>query len=97
MDTFYKCRSPRCRHLLTIKEGELTTANVKTHCNLIMEVDTLPGKEVVITREDFADEEYEAIHGTVQAPSPAWIDQYIVAMQDGKTRYLYRRDFQVIE
>lgn len=36
MDTIYTCRT--CGHTLTIKPGELTTANVKTHCGLVMTV-----------------------------------------------------------
>lgn len=64
MDTIYRCRKPGCRHTLTVRAGELTTANVKTHCGLVMQAHRVP-----TTLE-------EAQPGDLVAIKGAWNDPY---------------------
>lgn len=84
---FYKCRGEACQ-IVSEVSGD--------HCGQPMEVDTLPGRRIYITHKAFQDAGYEETHGFVQAPSPDWKNKYILAMDDGKTRYLYRSGFEVI-
>jgi hypothetical protein len=55
--------------------------------------DPFIGKRMCVTNEQYYGEDLcDPLYGTVLAPSPAWIGQYLVETDDDTLRYLYGRD-----